>query len=292
MVAVHAGMYVSEAARLTRGMVVQLLGWNMAGAVLGLIGALFFEDILVWWWLASFVVAVGLPRLFSVTALNQLEDDGGPSFTLVPGHFVERHGLMLLIALGESVLAIGVGLGTGLEAIGIEQIAFAAVSLLLATTLYWAYFGVGEDARAEAALDALPAERAQAAGLASYGYAFWVILFGIVLSAAGLHHALVHPTERLDWGYAAQLCVGVGLFWVGLGLFRLSLGLPGALPRLAGGVALGAVTVVAAVVSGMLALLLLLLVSVLVVLIEQRAETSAPQAAWPCHRRRTKGITS
>ena len=277
VVVVHAGMYVSEAARLTRGMVVQLLGWNMAGAVLGLIGALFFEDILVWWWLASFVVAVGLPRLFSVTALNQLEDDGGPSFTLVPGHFVERHGLMLLIALGESVLAIGVGLGTGLEAIGIEQIAFAAVSLLLATTLYWAYFGVGEDTRAEAALDALPAERAQAAGLASFGYAFWVILFGIVLSAAGLHHALAHPTERLDWGYAAQLCVGVGLFWVGLGLFRLSLGLPGALPRLAGGVALGAVTVVAAVVSGMLALLLLLLVSAALVLVEQRRETPVPQ---------------
>ena len=277
VVAVHAGMYVSEAARLTRGMVVQLLGWNMAGAVLGLIGALFFEDILVWWWLASFVVAVGLPRLFSVTALNQVEDDGGPSFTLVPGHFVERHGLMLLIALGESVLAIGVGLGTGLEAIGIEQIAFAAVSLLLATTLYWAYFGVGEDTRAEAALDALPAERAQAAGLASFGYAFWVILFGIVLSAAGLHHALLHPTERLDWGYAAQLCVGVGLFWVGLGLFRLSLGLPGALPRLAGGVALGAVTVVAAVVSGMLALLLLLLVSAALVLVEQRRETPVPQ---------------
>ena len=78
--------------------------------------------------------------------------------TLVPGHFVERHGLMLLIALGESVLAIGVGLGTGVEAIGLERIAFAAISLLLATTLYWAYFGVGEDARAEAALDALPAE--------------------------------------------------------------------------------------------------------------------------------------
>ncbi len=279
VVVVHAGMYVSEAARLTRGMVVQLLGWNLAGAVLGLIGALFFEDILVWWWLASFIVAVGLPRLFSVTALNQVEDDGGPSFTLVPGHFVERHGLMLLIALGESVLAIGVGLGTGLEAIGLAQIAFAAISLLLAATLYWAYFGVGEDTRAEAALDALPAERAQAAGLASYGYAFWVILFGIVLSAAGLHHALAHPTDPLGWRYATQLCVGVGLFWVGLGLFRLTLGLPGALPRLAGGVVLGAITVIGALVSGMLALLCLLLVSAVVVLIEQHAETSAPQTA-------------
>ena len=278
VVVVHAGMYVTEAARLTRGMLVQLLGWNIAGAVLGLIGALFFQGILVWWWLAAFVVAVGLPRLFSVTALNQAEDDGGPSFTLVPGHFVERHGLMLLIALGESVLAIGIGLGTGLEAIGLEQIAFAAISLLLAATLYWAYFGVGEDARAEAALDALPAERAQAAGLASYGYAFWVILFGIVLSAAGLHHALAHPTDPLGWRYATQLCVGVGLFWTGLGLFRLTLGLPGALPRVVGGVVLGATTVVGALVSGMLALMCLLLVSAVVVLIEQRAETPAPQA--------------
>jgi Bacterial low temperature requirement A protein (LtrA) len=64
---------------------------------------------------------------------------------------------MLLIALGESVLAIGIGLGTGVDSIGLDRIAFAAISLLLAATMYWAYFGVGEDARAEAALDDLPA---------------------------------------------------------------------------------------------------------------------------------------
>ncbi|MDX6299255.1 MAG: hypothetical protein QOF53_469 [Nocardioidaceae bacterium] len=276
VVGVHAGMYVSEAARITRGMVVQLLGWNMAGAVLGLVGAVFFESILAWWWLASFVVAVVLPRLFSITALNEPEGDGGPSFELVPGHFVERHGLMLLIALGESVLAIGIGLGTGVVTIGLDRIAFAAISLLLATTLFWAYFGLGEDARAEAALDALPAARAEAAGLASYGYAFWVILFGIVLSAAGLHHALVQPTDRLTWEYAGQLCAGVGAFWVGLGLFRLALGLRGALPRLALGLVLGAVTVVGATVSGLLALVCLLLGSAALVLFEQRARASAP----------------
>jgi low temperature requirement protein LtrA len=275
VVIVHAGMYVSEAARITRGMVVQLLGWNMAGALLGLVGALFFKDILVWWWLGSFVVAVVLPRLFSVTALNQPEVDGGPSFELVPGHFVERHGLMLLVALGESVLAIGIGLGTGIESIGVDRIAFAAVSLLLATTLYWAYFGMGEDARAEAALEAMPAARGQAAALAAYGYAFWVVLVGIVLSAAGLHHALAHPTDRLSWEYAGQLCVGVGLFWVGLGLFRLTLGLSGALPRLGGGVVLGAVIVVGARVSGLVALLCLLVGSAALVLFEERADARA-----------------
>ncbi len=274
VVMVHAGMYVTEAARITRGMVVQLLGWNMMGAALGLVGAVFFEGILVWWWLASFVVAVVLPRLVPITALTRPEDDGGPSFELVPKHFVERHGLMLLIALGESVLAIGVGLGTGVESIGLDRIVFAAISLLLATTMFWAYFGMGEDTRAEAALDGLPPDRAQAAGLASYGYAFFVVLFGIVLSAAGLHHALAHPTDRLSWEYAGQLCLGVGMYWVGLGLFRLALGLPGALPRVTGGLVLGAVIVVGATVSGLLALLCLLLGSSALVLLEARAGLS------------------
>jgi low temperature requirement protein LtrA len=281
VVLVHAGMYVTEAARITRGMIVQLLGWNMLGAVLGLVGALFFEDILAWWWFGAFVVAVVLPRLVRIRSLDQAEPDGGPSFELVPGHFVERHGLMLLIALGESVLAIGVGLGTGVRTIGLEQIAFAAISLLLAATLYWAYFGVGEDDRAEAALHALTPERAQAAALASYGYAFWVILFGIVLTAAGLHHALGHPTGRLTWEYAGQLCVGVGGFWLGLGLFRLALGLPHAAPRVAGGLALGTLIVVGAEVSGLAALVCLLLGSAGLVLLERRGPSATPDLTGP-----------
>jgi low temperature requirement protein LtrA len=145
--------------------------------------------------------------------------------------------------------------------------------------LYWAYFGVGEDHRAEAALDALSPERAQAAGLASYGYAFFVILFGIVLTAAGLHHALVHPTEALTWEYAGQLCVGVGLFWVGLGLFRLALGLSGGWPRIVGGAVLGGAIVVGATVSGLSALVCLLLGSAALVLWEQRRATAVPAVA-------------
>jgi low temperature requirement protein LtrA len=276
VVVVHAGMYVTEAARITRGMVVQLLGWNMAGAVLGVVGALFFEDILVWWWLVAFVVAVVLPRLVRITSLNQPEADGGASFELVPSHFVERHGLMLLIALGESVLAIGVGLGTGGRSIGLEQVAFAAISLLLAATLFWAYFGVGEDHRAEAALDALPPERAQAAALASYGYAFWVVLLGIVLTAAGLHSALAQPTQRLAWEHAVQLCGGVGAFWVGLGRFRLALHLPRARLRVLGGIVLGGLMVVGATVSGLVALLCLLVGSAGLVALEQAETQKSP----------------
>ena len=77
-------MYVTEARRITRGMIVQLLGWNMLGALLGLVGALFFEDVLVWWWLGAFVVAVVLPRLVRVTSLNRTEVDDGPWWSRCP----------------------------------------------------------------------------------------------------------------------------------------------------------------------------------------------------------------
>ena len=167
------------------------------------------------------------PGSCRISSLNAPEDDGGPSFELVPGHFVERHGLMLLIALGESVLAIGVGTRHRHEAIGWQQIAFAAISLLLATTLYWAYFGVGEDHRAEAALDAL-LTRAGAGGRAR------VVRLCLLRDPLRdrAHRRRAPPRARAPdrgahLGVRRQLCVGVGLFWVGLGLFRLALGCPG-----------------------------------------------------------------
>ena len=97
-----------------------------------------------------------------------------------------------------------------------------------------------------------------------------MILFGIVLTAAGLHHALVHPTEALTWAYAGQLCGGVGLYWVGLGLFRVALGLSGWVARIVGGVALGALIVVGAELSGLAALVCLLVGSAVLVLLERR----------------------
>ena len=124
---------------------------------------------------------------------------------------------MLIIVLGESVLAIGVGVSGGTERIGIAQIGFAAVSLTLAASLYWAYFGTGEDNAAERALEAAPEERQQGMGLASFGYAFAVMLLGVVFAASGLHHALEHPTHHLDLAWAAQLAAGTAGFLGRLG---------------------------------------------------------------------------
>jgi low temperature requirement protein LtrA len=227
-------------------------------------------------WVAALLVETVVPRLAARTPLSRL--DSGPAFTLRPSHFVERHGLMLLIVLGESVLAIGVGVGSGETAIGVGQVVFAAVSLGLAALLYWAYFGTHEDESAEHALEQAAPERQQEVALRSFGYAFVVVLLGIVLAAAGLHHALEHPTAPLDLGYAALLGGGVGLTWVGFGAFRAAVGRRGAALRMIGGVVLVAATWLGSL-SAFAELLALIAGSLGILLVQRRLAPAAVSSA-------------
>jgi hypothetical protein len=91
------------------------------------------------------------------------------SFTIRAGHFVERHGLILLIALGESVVAVGIGLGAIELPIG--RIAAALLGLALTAALWWLYFS-GDEERAEAALDVAAGSRKPWLALNAFGYAF------------------------------------------------------------------------------------------------------------------------
>ena len=267
VLAVHTGTYLSQSERITAGMVTQLAVWNGIAGVLILVGALVGGTTLVVLWVAALLVETLLPRLAARTPLSRL--DSGPTFTLRPAHFVERHGLMLLIVLGESVLAIGVGVSSGEAAIGAAQVVFAAVSLGLAALLYASYFGTHEDQSAEHALEHAEPNRQQAVALWSFGYAFVVVLLGVVLAAAGLHHALEHPTAPLDLGYAALLAGGVGLTWVGFGVFRWAVGRAGAGMRVVGGVVLAGATAVGPV-SGFAELLVLIAGSIAILLVERR----------------------
>jgi len=122
---------------------------------------------------------------------------------------------------------------------------------------------------AEHALEHVPPERQQAVALRSFGYAFVVVLLGVVLAAAGLHHALEHPTAPLDLGYAALLAGGVATTWVGFGAFRWAVGRPGAGMRVVGGVVLVAAMWLGPV-SGFAELLALIGGSVAILLIERR----------------------
>jgi low temperature requirement protein LtrA len=141
-------------------------------------------------------------------------------FLIAPAHFVERHGLVVLIAIGESIVAIGFG-ASQLPVDG-SLVAVAAAGLGLSACLWWLYFG-GDDERAEHALGALPQfERAQAS-VRAFGYWHLPMLLGIVAIAAVSREATAHPFSSLTWARAAILGGGVAAYLAGDAAFRAEL---------------------------------------------------------------------
>ena len=114
-----------------------------------------------------------------------------------PSHFVERHGALVIIVFGESVADIGIGAaGTPVT---VSLVLSAALGLALAAALWWAYFGAGDDERAEAAMTRADPAARPALALAAYFYAYIPMLLGIVALAAGVKQAIVeHRRVRLS----------------------------------------------------------------------------------------------
>ena len=144
---------------------------------------------------------------------------GVGGFRLNPGHFVERHGLILIIAFGESIVATGIGAG-GTD-LGMGEIAAATLVIVIASSLWWAYFDV-LSLVAEPRLEEAPAglERNSLARDA-YSYIHLALIAGIVLLALGAKKTLEHVDEPLKTVPAAALCGGVALYLLGHLAFRL-----------------------------------------------------------------------
>jgi low temperature requirement protein LtrA len=138
---------------------------------------------------------------------------------LSPGHFAERHGLIMIIALGESIVAIGVGAGD--IGLGAGVVAAAALGVAIAAALWWAYFDVVAPV-AERTLREAPRGRAQnTMARDSYSYLHLPMVAGIVLLALGVKKTLGHVDEPLSTVAAAALCGGAALYLLALVAFRL-----------------------------------------------------------------------
>jgi low temperature requirement protein LtrA len=138
-----------------------------------------------------------------------------------PEHFVERHGLVVIIALGESIVAIGIGAaGLPLDA---DLIAAALLGIVVAASLWWSYFDwVAFVAQARLA-EATGAERAVLAR-DLYSYLHLPMVAGIVLFALGLKTTLAHVDDPLQTIPAIGLCGGVALYLLAHVALRLRIG--------------------------------------------------------------------
>jgi low temperature requirement protein LtrA len=154
-------------------------------------------------------------------ALSPLVIKPGGLFTIAPAHFVERHGALIIVAFGESVADIGIGASD--QAVTFSLALSAVLGLTLTAALWWAFFGTGDDDRAEAAMTAADLAARPQLALNAYFYAYIPILLGIIAAAAGLKHAIEHPGAALPSGPALALAGGVTLFLAGDVAFRHAL---------------------------------------------------------------------
>ena len=109
-----------------------------------------------------------------------------------PGHFAERHGLILIVALGESIVAIGVGVAD--RPISWPIIAASIFGLLVASIMWWAYFDVSA-LQGEHALASEPEETRPRLGRNAYTYTHLPMILGVVLVALGLKKVLEYVSD-------------------------------------------------------------------------------------------------
>jgi low temperature requirement protein LtrA len=212
VIAIHTALY-TQSASWSLASVWSFARMNVIGGLLILAGAIVGGA----WEYALWVPAI---VLMAITPALITQD---PGWIRVP-HFVERHGLVVIVALGESVVAVGIG-ASGLQ-ISIEMVAVAVLGLALTAELWWTYFGGDENEAERALVGTKPDRRAFLAVNTAFYWAHVLILLGIVCVAATLERAIAHPFDSLSFARALALGGGVAIFYLGDILFRAALGLP------------------------------------------------------------------
>ena len=158
-------------------------------------------------WGAALVLDMGGPYLF-----------GAEGWKLVPGHFAERHGLIVLIALGESIVAIGVGSEVGVDA----GVIFAAVlGTAVAAELWWLYFDITAIAAERRLAGAHPRREQNEIARDSYSYLHFFLVAGVALAAVGLKRTLGHVDDPLQLVTRVALLGGLAMYLLALVALRL-----------------------------------------------------------------------
>jgi low temperature requirement protein LtrA len=172
---------------------------SIGGLVAVLAGAVAGGSTQYWLW--------GLAILLDVIAALVAGDT--EDWELHPEHFAERHGLFVIIALGESLIVAGAGLtGAGISG---TIVAVGALSVATTCALWWTYFGCAKPALDEAFEQKTGAERSRV-GRDAYSLLHFPLVLGVIGFACAIEGIVAHPSDPLDTANRIALGVGVVLF--------------------------------------------------------------------------------
>jgi low temperature requirement protein LtrA len=197
--AMHTALYAlaGRGSRDLLGAVLRLAPWTLLGATLILIAG-FTDGMREWLW----VTALACAYVGGVVS-------GSSGWRVHPSHFAERHGLVIIIALGEAFISIGIG-ATGIG-IGPGEVAAAILGILVATSFWLAYFDFFSIRGERLLLDRDGSERI-ALARDMYAYGHFPMIVGIVLFAFAMKTVVGHVGEELDSVAAFALCGGSALY--------------------------------------------------------------------------------
>ena len=204
----HLALYAlaGRGSRDLLGAVLRLAPWTLFGATLILVAG-FADGTRTWLWVAALACTYVGAML-----------SGSTGWQVHPSHFAERYGLVVIIALGEAFIAIGIG-ATGIG-IGLGEVVAAILGLLVATSFWLAYFDFFS-IRGERLLgDAQGPERVALARDA-YTYLHLPMIIGIVLFAFAMKTIVGHVGDELDSAAAFALCGGCALYLLTYSAIRM-----------------------------------------------------------------------
>lgn len=164
---------------------------------------------------AAFVEAPGRELLWIVAAVIDFSGPvlaGTAGWGVAPAYFVERHGQIIIIALGEAIVEMGAGAEGSLGRP--EVVTGVLLGVLVAAGLWWSYFGYLRDGAERRLRGTAERERVRLAR-DSYSYLHLPLVAGVVFFALGVHEALADATKPLPLLPAVALAGGVALFFLG-----------------------------------------------------------------------------
>jgi low temperature requirement protein LtrA len=262
--AAHIGAYVivSREDPQLRGVVVRLASTMLPAAALLVLAG---------------VVGQGAPRTACWIAALTVDYSGlivrgVEGWRVEASHFAERHGLIVIIALGESVVAVGVGAG-GLD-LGVGLIVASLLGMVVAGAFWWVYFDFVALVARRRLRSAAPDERVRMAR-DSFNYLHLPMVAGIILFAVGIKGTLPHLSAHLEAVPAVALCGGAALYLAALSAFkRRNIGSFN-YPRLVAASALVVLAPIATTIPALLAVGLVAAISVALVVYESVAYAEA-----------------
>lgn len=197
-------------------------------------------------------------------------------FALGPEHFVERHGLVMIIVFGESIVSVGAGL-VGRE-VGPALIVGAVATVAVIASLWWCYFA-GDDERAVRVMQDASPQRRATLGVVAYYFEHLVMIVGLILLASGLHGALEDSFAVARAPFVWLISVGIALFLFGEAAYRMTMRLGAVVWRVIGGLAALGTVFLGLAAPVFVQLAVLVAVIVLTLLGESAVETRKRRAA-------------